>query len=165
MNITVTGIDEAITKLEKAKDIDKPIKEGIYEAMQTAEEMVLSAYSSQGGGNNDYITSIEEMPNGYVLTASGGDVGFLEFGAGWEVEPDDFAKEVDFPVQVGSFSIENGGQFARTGLRYWFYGGEVYEGTEGIKLYPTRGMQKALDYLRDNLANIVNAKVKAWIGN
>ena len=82
MNIVVTGIDETIAKLEKAKDIDKPIKEGIYQVMQEAERIVLTKYSLQGNGNDDYVTSIEEIPNGYMLTASGEDVGFLEFGAG-----------------------------------------------------------------------------------
>ena len=160
MNITVTGIDEAIAKLEKAKDIDKPIKEGIYEAMQTAEEMVLNAYGSSNSGNDDYVTSIEEMPNGYVLTASGESVGFLEFGAGWGVMPDEFADEVDYDVAVGSYSDIEMGQFFKTGHRFWFYEKQMFR-----YVNPTRGMQKALDYLRDNLASIVQGKIDEWIGN
>ena len=104
MNIVVTGIDETIAELEKAKDIDKPIKEGIYEVMQEAEDIVLTKYSLQGNGNDDYVTSIEELPNGYVLTASGEDVGFLEFGAGVFTEADEFADEVGYPVTPWSWS-------------------------------------------------------------
>lgn len=160
MNVTVTGIDEAIAKLEKAKDIDKPIKEGIYEAMKEAENIVLDAYHWQGGENDDYVTEIAEMPNGYVLTASGEDVGFLEFGVGIMTTPDEFADEVGYPVAVGSYSEMNQGQFAKSGYRFWWYEKVRYRG-----LLPTRGMQRALDYLRDNLISIVQGKIDEWIGN
>lgn len=165
MNVTVTGIDEAITKLEKAKNIDKPIKEGIYEVMQEAEDIVLTKYSLQGNGNDDYVTSIEELPNGYVLTASGEDVGFLEFGAGVFTEADEFADEVGYPVTPWSWSeshphSENPN--ARYGAKngFWWWSNIRYTG-----LTPTRGMQSALDHIRNTLVGVINRKIDEWIGN
>ena len=160
MNLTITGIDETIATLEKAEDIDIPIKEAIYVAMQEAESIVLNAYRFQGGGNDAYFTKIEEMPNGYTLTASGEDVGFLEFGVGIMTSPDEFADEVDYSVEVGSYSEANQGQFMASGYRFWWY-----EHTRYVGLLPTRGMQQALDYLRNNLLSIIKEKINEWIGN
>ena len=63
MIITVTGIDEAIAKLEKAEQIEKPILEGILEVLKEAERIVTTRYSLQGNGNEDFVTDIEEIPN------------------------------------------------------------------------------------------------------
>lgn len=161
MILTVTGIEETIATLEKAEKIDKPIKEAIYMAMQEAENLVLNAYRFQSvGKNDDYYTKIEEIPNGYTLTASGEDVGFLEFGVGIMTTPDEFADEVSFPVYVGSYSEANQGQFMKSGYRFWWFGKSRYTG-----LLPTRGMQRALDYLMDNITSIIEEKINEWIGN
>lgn len=166
MILTVTGIDEAIATLERAERIDVPIHKGIERAMARAKILVLTAYGSQSdSGNTDFAVTIEELPNGFVLTASGGDVGFLEFGAGWGVMPDEFAAEVDFDVAVGSYSDIEMGQFFRTGHRFWWY----VDGTGQKQFFryvnPTRGMQEALDYLRSNLQRIVEEEITKWIGN
>lgn len=165
MNIVVTGIDETIAKLEKAKDIDKPIKEGIYQVMQEAERIVLTKYSLQGNGNDDYVTSIEEIPNGYMLTASGEDVGFLEFGAGVFTEANEFADEVGYPVTPWSWSeshphSENPN--ARYGAKngFWWWSNIRYTG-----LTPTRGMQSALDHVRNTIQGVIERKIAEWIGN
>lgn len=166
MNIVVTGIDEAIATLEKAQNIDEPIKEAIHDVIKEASNIVADAYATQGGdGNTDYAIIIEPLPNGWVLRASGGDVGFLEFGAGWGVMPDSFADEVDYDVAVGSYSDISMGQFARTGHRFWWYVDDG--GNKHFYRYvnPTRGMQLALNHVRGNLFKAVEEKIKRWIGN
>lgn len=165
MKITVTGIEETIAKLEKVEHPEKLIHQAIHEAIKEAENIVLDAYDSQSDvGNNDYKTAVEEMPNGYKLTVSGTDVGFLEFGAGWGVMTDEFEEQADYDVAVGSYSDIEMGQFFRTGHRFWWY---VDGGQKQFFRYisPTRGMQRALDYLRSNLASIVKEKIDEWIGN
>ena len=160
MIITVTGIDEVFAKLGKIEQIDKPVLDGILEALKVADDIVTAAYLSQGEGNGDFTTDIEEIPNGYVLIAEGEDVGFLEFGAGIYTMKDEFAQDVPFPVYSGSWSDEHGGVFNASNHQYWFYGGQRYEG-----IFPTRGMQEALDYLRNNLQGIIERKITEWIGN
>ena len=158
MKITITGLDEVLKKLDRAKNVDKPIMDGLYEAMQEAQNIAMEAYAWQGGENEDYDSYITEKDNGYVLTMSGEDVGFLEFGVGIMTTADEFADEVDFDVSVGSYSKFNQGQFERSGYRFWWYEGVRYKG-----LLPTRGMQRALDFLRNNLMDIVERKCKEWI--
>ena len=165
MIVTVTGIDEAIAKLEKAEEIEKPILEGILEVLQEAESIVSTRYSLQGNGNEDFVTDIEEIPNGYMLTVSGEDVGFLEFGAGVFTEADEFADEVGFPVAPWSWSeshphSENPN--ARYGAKngFWWYNNIRYTG-----LAPMRGMQQALDHVRNTIQGVVERKIAEWIGN
>ena len=165
MKVSVTGIEDAIAKLDKVEDADRLIMEGINEAMHEAAEKVRSAYASQST-NQNFSVDITRIPEGYVLTAQGADVGFLEFGAGWGVMPDEFTDQVDFDVAVGSYSDVEMGQFYKTGHRFWWYVGS--EG--GRKQYfthidATRGMQHALDYLRNNLTPIVRKRIDEWIGN
>ena len=165
MIITVTGIDEAIAKLEKAEQIEKPILEGILEVLKEAERIVSTRYSLQGNGNEDFVTDIEEIPNGYMLTVSGEDVGFLEFGAGVFTEADEFADEVGFPVAPWSWSeshphSENPN--ARYGAKngFWWYNNIRYTG-----LAPMRGMQQALDHVRNTIQGVIERKIAEWIGN
>ena len=165
MIVTVTGIDEAIAKLEKAEEIEKPILEGILEVLKEAERIVSTRYSLQGNGNEDFVTDIEEIPNGYMLTVSGEDVGFLEFGAGVFTEANEFADEVGFPVAPWSWSeshphSENPN--ARYGAKngFWWYNNIRYTG-----LAPMRGMQQALDHVRNTIQGVIERKIAEWIGN
>lgn len=165
MIVRVTGIDEAIAKLEKAEQIEKPILEGILEVLKEAERIVTTRYSLQGNGNEDFVTDIEEIPNGYMLTVSGEDVGFLEFGAGVFTEADEFADEVGFPVAPWSWSeshphSENPN--ARYGAKngFWWYNNIRYTG-----LAPMRGMQQALDHVRNTIQGVIERKIAEWIGN
>lgn len=158
MKITIEGLDEVYRKLDRVKNVREPIMNGIYEAMQEAQNIAMSAYAWQGGGNDGYDSYITETESGYVLTMSGEDVGFLEFGVGIMTSADEFAEEVDFDVSMGSYSELNHGQFERSGYRFWWYGGVRYKG-----LLPTRGMQRALDFLRNNIMDIITRKTDEWI--
>ena len=165
MIITVTGIDEVIAKLGKVEEIEKPILEGIYKVVEKAEETVLTKYSLQGNGNGDYVTAIAEIPNGYSLTVSGEDVGFIEFGAGVFTEANEFANEVGFPVAPWSWS-ESHPHSENPNARYgatdgfWWYNNIRYTG-----LAPMRGMQSALDDARNTVTSVVEEKINKWIGN
>lgn len=166
MIITVTGIDETIATLERAEKLDEPILDGILKALQEAERIVSTKYSLRVvEGNSDFTTDIEEIPNGYMLIASGEDVGFLEFGAGVFTEANEFANEVGYPVAPWSWSeshphSENPN--ARYGAKngFWWWNNIRYTG-----LAPTRGMQEALDYIRNNVQKIIEDKIIKWIGN
>ena len=158
MIVKVTGIDEAIATLEKAENIQEPLQQACVELVQRGAEVAESAYASQDE-NTDYFIDVEEMPNGAVLTASGGDIGFLEFGAGILVATDDpFAGEFG-DVHPGSWSASKGtGEFAKYGS--WHHKGQWY-----AYVAPTRGMQRALNEIYLNANSVVNRKISEWIGN
>ena len=168
ITVTYSGFDETIELLDKVQHIDSPIMQGIRELMEEAENIVNSWYSLQGNGNDDFVTSIDELPNGYVLTASGEDVGFLEFGAGvlvGESGVDEFVSEVDYPVEKGSWSDShehsnnpNARYYSKN--QFWWYNKIRYTG-----LFATRGMQRALEMLRSEIDEYINEKIRAWIGN
>lgn len=158
MKITINGVDKVIEKLDKLQKIEIPVMQGLKECLEEAQRIAESAYASQGE-NTDYSSNIEAIENGYRLVMSGEDVGFLEFGAGWGVMPDEFADQVDYEVRMGSYSDENMGLFAKTGYRYWYYQKQPY-----THIDPTRGMQRALDYVRDNIEMHITKKVDEWIG-
>ena len=168
MKVVVTGIDEVLEKLSRVKHIDNPVLKGIRELMEQAEVIVSNAYSDSynaTNGNSEFTTNISEAPNGYILTAGGADVGFLEFGAGVFTEADEFANEVDYPVYAGSWSEShehsenpNARYFAKNG--FWWWSNIRYTG-----LMPTRGMQRALDHLRATGDQYIRNKIEQWIGN
>ena len=163
MELTITGFDELIAKLDNAGVVAERTLDGIREVIEEAEQIVITKYSLQGNGNNDFKTSIKQIKDGWQLTVSGEDVGFLEFGAGVFTQADDFAEEVDYPVEPGSWSEShehssnpNARYFAKNG--FWWWHNIRYTG-----LYPTRGMQEALDHIRDNILQVIESRIKEWI--
>lgn len=165
VNITVTGVEDAIALLEKAKNIETPLLEACRELIESAALTVISSYQMMAvRGNDDFHTSIEPIEHGYRLTVSGEDVGFLEFGAGVFVDTtDEFVSEVDYPVYPGSWSelqphSPNARYFAKD--RFWWWSNYRYEG-----LIATRGMQKALDKIRIKAEEVVKRKIDEWLGN
>ena len=168
VNITVTGIEDAIGLMEKARDIEKPLLEACRELVEIARGVVEARYGisyASVNGNKDFHTSIVPIQHGYRLTVSGEDVGFLEFGAGVFTEADEFAAEVGYPVYPGSWSElnshsdnPNARYFAKNG--FWWWNNFRYTG-----LIATRGMQKALDETRIQANEVVRRKIDEWLGN
>lgn len=68
-----------------------------------------------------------EDGNGYKIVASGRAVAFLEFGAGYGVDPTNgLAKEATakgLPVYEGSWSEQDKQQFVR--WKFWIFGGQI----------------------------------------
>lgn len=165
MDLVITGFDELIAKLRGIHDVEETILDDIRKLMEEARDIAELKYSLQGNGNNDYESSITWIPNGWKLTMSGEDIGFLEFGAGVFTEADDFAQEVSYPVKPGSWSEShdhssnpNARYFAKNG--FWWWNNIRYTG-----LYPTRGMQEAANHIRDNILQTIEARINAWIAS
>lgn len=161
MKLVITGIEDALGRLEKVRNVEKPVLEALGELMEEAREIVDARYASQGNGNTDYLLEIREEPNGFALVASGEDVAFLEFGAGFGTKRDVFADEMPFDVSPGSWSEshehpEGARYFARD--FYWYYNKEPVNSID-----PTRGMQEALNHIRNNLEERITRKIEAWI--
>ena len=74
----------------------------------------------------------------FKIIASGHDATFLEFGTGVETVATRDTVQSDFPIEVGSWSRENDGEFSKTGYKYWHYNNVKISGTP-----PVGGMQEA----------------------
>lgn len=156
--ITITGLEETKEMLDRIQRIEEPLKAACLELCEMAELVVERRYSLfPESGNDDFTTEITELPNGYRLTASGEDVGFLEFGTGIFASPDEFEAQVGYPVAPGSWSDTHARQF-REGHWYWYYRGKPTPGSP-----PTRGMHVALEEVRNNIEEVVKRKVEEWI--
>lgn len=156
MNITIKGLDGVLAKLQRYENLDEPMNRANEELMQMATSIVENSYASQGIGNEDYTVTAEHTEHGFKIIATGEDVGFLEFGAGVLTEPNnEFVSEVPFPVYEGSWSETHSGIFAKN--KFWFYAGSPYTGRPA-----TRGMQRALDYIRNNALDTYKRYINEW---
>ena len=165
MKIVITGVDEYLKELDRIEKM--PVEKWCVEILKEAEQIVRLKYSLRASeGNVNFDTEVTEIENGAKLTAYGVDVGFLEFGAGVFTDTtNDFIPEVGFPVHPGSWSEShphhgdgnpNVRYFAKNG--FWWWSNIRYTG-----LAPTRGMQTALDYIRNNIEDFLERKIKEWI--
>ena len=90
-------------------------------------------------GNTDVDVHSEfDGTTGFRIIASGEDAMFLEFGTGVSTVVTRPTVQSDVPIEVGSYSKANNGEFARTGYKYWHYGGVKISGTP-----PMGAMQQA----------------------
>ena len=90
-------------------------------------------------GNSDVTVNRESVENAsFKIIASGHDAAFLEFGTGVETVATRPTVDTDFPLEVGSWSRANEGEFYKTGYEYWHYNGQKMSGTP-----PTGAMQEA----------------------
>ena len=166
MNLVITGFEELIQKLDNADSFISKALADIGELMMEAEQIVNTKYSLQGNGNSDFSTNVKPIENGWQLTVSGDDVGFLEFGAGIFVDDsNEFVQDVPYPVEAGSWSRThphsnnpNARYFAKNG--FWWWSNIRYTG-----LYPTRGMQEALNHIRDNVLQVIEKRIAEWIAS
>ena len=155
--ITISGLEETQAMLDKIANIQIPMKELCRELCELAVDVVERKYSVRSGsGNTDFHTEIEELPNGYRMSVSGEDVGFLEFGAGVFTEPDEFANQVGYSIYPGSWSEEHSKAFADRG--FWLYRGIPYTG-----ISPSHGMHEAYEEILNEFDERAKAKIEAWI--
>lgn len=163
--VELKGMDYALEVLGKLENLEQPLLEACRELVETAALTVIARYSMMAvRGNDDFHTSIEPIENGYKLTVSGEDVGFLEFGAGiFTDEKNEFIEQVDFPVYAGSWSelhphSPNARYYAKD--KFWWWSDYPYVG-----LIATRGMQSALDKIRLQADEVAKRKIEEWLGN
>lgn len=112
---------------------DSDIKPKLDEVCRRLAEVGAAAARSHlrlDNGNTD--VTIEEpvkIANGYKLVMSGEDVYFVEFGTGEFTYK--HGNEVSVPVYPGSYSEQHAQMFSK--YRFWWYGGEQYEGTPAYR--------------------------------
>jgi hypothetical protein len=105
--------------------------------METAQDAFDSAPAEYGNGEVNVTREFDGTTN-CTIRAVGEDAMFIEFGTGVETIATRQTVQSEVPIEVGSWSDENHGEFARTGYKYWHYGGTAIAGTP-----PMGGMQEA----------------------
>ena len=127
-------------------DIIGRINREIEQIVDEAAEITRGAYSS-GDTNDEFDISVSHDGNTHTITASGKQVGFLEWGAGIGTDPDELVSEVSYEVYDGSYSKAHNGPYFRKG--YW-----TRDGRRLIGLIPTHGMKMAKDHIIERVQSL-----------
>lgn len=100
--------------------------------------------AARGAYGSAINVEVNEIPNGFSISANGDAIAFLEFGAGAATDSANrYAQQMPFEVRKGSYSEENHGEYAQTNYQYWHFGGVEY-----TEIVPRGGMQKAYEAIR-----------------
>lgn len=162
VTLSADGIKAAQERLEKYR---KAIVQGFDNGLRAlAEAIAVRADEIYHGGKaaaaegRGVIVASDGGDNRYFVTASGSQVGFLEFGTGaYSDKNHPYAADVTYPVYPGSYSDTVG---ARTYLRW-----VQTHGTDANYPYnrePTRAMYRAVTEFRQGTAtrNIIEEEIQ-----
>ena len=146
------SIDMAIHEIESHK---RSIQEKALEVCRRLAEIgakTASDHYASGflDGNDDVTVTIEPLNDGYLISANGESVCFLEFGTGVAAGNGYDTEEIAPPVSIepGSWSsTEGSGQFAKNG--YWYYNGQKF-----LLTTPRMGMYHASVEIKRKIAEI-----------
>lgn len=147
MSIDMGGSLEAMKKLKAGlnKNVGHLIEGAALETRNVAESSYASADAS--AGNTDFHVDIKGKGRGTSVTASGTDVGFLEYGAGDAV----YSFYDDITHEPGEWSSTKGaGMYSKS--HFWKYKGTYYRAipaTHGMH----NGRKAAMDYIRTHWRN------------
>lgn len=150
ISLNQTSIQRAITELERT---ERRLQRNLREvAKRLAEEGRNQAEMAYGHAVD---VRVDEVDNGFVLSANGDAVVFLEFGAGYATDyghpfADTMASN-GVEIEPGSWSREHANQYASKG--WWYWGGRVY-----MAVQPMHGMLRAseeISYLLDRICKEV----------
>ena len=138
--------DSCKRAVEELKQYEKDVKPKLDEVCrrlaQVGVETARQHLILQDGNSNATIEDPIKIENGYKIVMSGEDVYFIEFGTGEFTYP--HGNEVSVPVYPGSYSEQHAQQFSK--YRFWWYGGQQYEGTSAYRplLYAGIAMRQAM---------------------
>ena len=132
------SVDAAFKQVKQIqKEFGKKLKLFMEEIAKIGAKAAREGY----GGGSVKVTAEKISDDEWVIVANHEAIVFFEFGAGKATnENSRYAKEMPFPVYVGSYSDANGGQFQATGYEFWEFGGRPYE-----RIPQRAGMQKAYE--------------------
>ena len=162
ISITQDSVNDAISQI---KDMLETLKFKAGELVDTLASQGADI-AQEAFGSMAKATSRKDDETTAVIQLTGKAPGIAEFGAGYAtMEWHPFAKNVPYPVEVGSYSRERlmsgtGGMFAKTdadnpGNGFWIFGEESYD-----RVQPRRGLLDASDWIVENSADIAKEVMK-----
>lgn len=146
-HISIELSPEACKRAEaELKKYQKEVLPKLDKACQMLAEIGLEAARAHlvlDNGNNDVaIDGPFKIDNGYKIVMGGKDAYFVEFGTGEFTFAHGNVTSV--PVYPGSYSEQHAKQFST--FRFWWYGGEQYEGTPAYRplFYASQAIRQAM---------------------
>ena len=158
------SIDEAIKEIKKNKqDLQEKAKRVCKRLAEVGLSVARIYFIPEAwSGNTDVTLTVEPIPNGYKLVASGEDVLFMEFGAGVTAGLGYDTKEITPPVDItpGSWSKQHNGQFWQTYQEnpangHWYYRKQEFDG-----IAPQMGMYHASKESKAQIEKVVKEVFK-----
>ena len=143
LELSVESCHKALKELEQyKKDIEPKLQEICKKLAEIGAEAARAHLVTQDGNTSAVIEEPVPIDNGYKIVMSGEDVYFIEFGTGEFTYP--HGSEVSVPVYPGSYSEQHAQQFSK--YRFWWYGGQQYEGTPAYRplLYASQAIRQAM---------------------
>lgn len=123
MQITVTGIDHLLERLERLADLREKCWEIAKRLCEVGEPIIRATHG------NHAIVATEPTDDGYVIRADGEDVLFIEFGTGDKAgEMSANYDSVPTEVAPGTWSAGHAQMYSRYG--FWVFAGKIYHYTE-----------------------------------
>ena len=152
IELSQDSINNAIEQLRRYNDGFDPRMDEVCRRLAEIGEREARLWTGFGSayGNDDVHISTRRVENGYRITMSGADVGFIEFGTGdYAGEYPGHGENAPFGIMPGDWSDEHAQQYSTYG--YWYYDNVRYEGTPAdMPLY------HASVAIRENVRRIVN---------
>lgn len=151
----LSSFDKAIKEIDAyEKWVNKKTNELIMKLAQKGAKFAqenVKRYSGDSKLNNALDTNTDAQYEPVMVSdgiwkiiASGEDIYFIEFGAGYGVDTDNpFVEQANVEVSIGSYSREHEGMFEKTGYKYWFWGGHSVNYV--LALRPMYNTQKELE--------------------
>lgn len=130
LELSPESCEKAIAELKVYKEKVLPKLEEVCRRLaEIGAETARQHLVTQDGNTDAVIEDPIKIDGGYKIVMSGEDVYFIEFGTGEFTYP--HGDEVSVPVYPGSYSEEHAQQFSK--YRFWWYGGQQYEGTPAYR--------------------------------
>jgi len=141
------SITRAIKMLEK---MQKDFTDKVPVFIEKMSEVVSESLKSSYGDSYGITVATDVVENGYVISANGEQVVFIEFGAGDDAnETHAFASVMPFDVSPGSWSRSEEGKEMYAKFGYWKFHGIKYTYIE-----PRNAFEKAYVDVLKNYARI-----------
>ena len=123
MNITTTGFDRVLERIEALANLQEKCEELARRLCEVGEPII------QAWHGNHAVVMVEPIENGYVIRADGEDVLFIEFGTGDKAgEMTAYYDEVPAEVAPGTWSESHAQMYSKYG--FWVFAGKIYHYTE-----------------------------------
>lgn len=143
-----SSIDNAISELNNEKTaFERDTHQVLKQLADIAKNAIQQAFGSAA------TVSVQQITDGYSVSANGDAIIFLEFGAGDMTDSSDrYASSMPFPVRPGSWSSSADGSKMYSRFGFWVFGGRQYR-----YIMPRNGMQKGYEAIIQNIQNVANS--------
>lgn len=152
IDLTVESIDKAIKEIES---FQKEMEKKLDELCKRLAEIGVSVAADECGYTRGGEVTVDwaKVDDGYVITAAGKGVMFLEFGAGDEAGTGFIGEDVPVDTTPGSWSSTHGQQYSEKG--YWVWNGHVF-----TSVAPRSGMYFASERIKQEVESVAREVFK-----